>query len=175
MNKINFEKISFLVVTDIICFIITRLFIDLSNNIYLSAVNILQILYLIPILLTTIYFFVSKSDKKSLVISTIALTIYSAIFYIFVKQIFSQFINTSGIVNTLEYSYKIYFIFLPLFGFTLFKLKKENIKKSCFLLIFKIICLLVITLLFNNLFSLKGVLYAWPLTQTIFTAILFFI
>ena len=77
-------------------------------------------------------------------------------------------VRTQGIINFIKYASKIYFICLPLIGFRIFFILKEKNRKKLFFLIFmRIILLFGITVIFNYLFGLKGVLYSWSLSELI--------
>lgn len=143
------------------------------QKIYLVAISIVQLFYFIPILLVSCYFFLSqKAEKKLLTHTTFFLIFYSIILHFFIKQLAILFTNSSGILNFVEYSEKIYFICLPLLAFEIFSIKKETLKNLYFLLVFKIIGLFFITFVFKFLFGLKGVLYGLPLCE--FLCILIF-
>ena len=174
IEKNNLKNVILIIISYLICFVITRLALNLSDKIYFSALTIVQGFYFLAVLITVLYIFYNQnSDKRVLIFSSIGLILYSACFYFFAKSIFSHLVSTSGIVNFIAYSSKIYFIALPLLGFLIWKLKKENTKKLCFLLIFKIIFLLVITFIFHYFFKNNGVLYSFPLSEFIFIIYLY--
>lgn len=173
----NKKRLILILFSELFCFEITRLniFSYQNNAIYIASINIVQILYFLPILLISLYFFIisTKPNKSLLINSTIGLILYAIFLHIFIAPITSLFTNTQGIINFTKYASKIYFICLPLMGVRILGIKKETMKKSYFLLIFRIVLLFVITIIFKNLFDLKGVLYGWTLSELIYALILF--
>lgn len=168
VEKSTFLKLFMIFISEWICYFITitSLISYDNNSIYLSSINIIQILYFLPILFVSLYAFFNPKDSRSIFInSTIGLIIYSVILHIFINPIASLFSNIPGIINFVEYASKIYFICIPLTGTRILIIKKENIKKSYFLIFFRIILLFVITLILKKLFELKGVLYSWPIYE----------
>lgn len=166
----NKKSLIFLLFTELLCFQITRIYLSsyTNNEIYLSSMNLVQSLYFLPFILTSIYFFTGiRSDKSLIINSSIGLILYTITLHIFIFPIVSIFTDIQGVINFVEYAWKIYSICLPLIGIQMLAIKKEAIKKSCFLLIFKMIMLFLITFIFNKLFALKGVLYAWSLSEMI--------
>ena len=177
-KKYNLLSLFLILLSEVVCFWITRIFLTSydNQNIYNSSMNIVQGLYFLPILLISIYFFFSnKSEKTILIHSIISLIIYSAILHFFIKQISSLFTNISGIINFVEYAFKIYFICLPLLSFQILAFLKLTIKKLYFSLFIRIILLTLITFLFTHWFGLKGILYTWSLNELIlfFLAIIY--
>lgn len=175
MGKYNLIKLILLLFSELFCFEITRinLFSYHNDAIYVTSINIVQIVYFLPVFLISLYFFISTKSNKSLLInSTIALILYAIFLHIFIVPITSFFTNTQGIINFTKYASKIYFICLPLVGVRIWGIKKEKNIKNCFWFVLtRIIFLLLITLVFKNLFELKGVLYACPLCEMIYTLI----
>lgn len=172
----NKKSLIFILFAELICFLITRInLISYTNYVYSIGINIVQFLYFLPFLISSFYIFLSKHSNRSIVIySTASLIAYSIFLYFFIKQIIYFFTPVQGIVNFAEYTFKIYFICLPFMGFKTLCIKKEqNLQKVLFLLFTKTILLLIITFIFKNLFSLKGVVYSWPLTELICLFIFF--
>lgn len=168
------KNLIFLLLAELICFSITRIYVFAFQNdaIYISGMNIVQSLYFLPIFLISLYFFISTKTNKTLIIhSTIGFIFYTIIMHFGIAPISSFFTDTQGMINFTNYASKIYFICLPLAGFQIWGIKEKAMRKSCFLLIFKILLLFLITLIFDQFFALKGVLYAWPLSELIYTLI----
>lgn len=170
IKKNNLINLLIFLISELICFTITSVYLieyD-KQKIYFSAITLVQLFYFIPILLVSCYFFLSqKSEKKLLSHATFFLICYSIILHFFIKQFAMLFTNSSGILNFVEYSAKIYLIVLPLVGFEIFAIKRKLMKKSYFLALFRIILLILITFVFRFFFGLKGILYSWPLSEFI--------
>lgn len=175
IEKNNLLKLFVLFISELVCFWIIKINLisyDIQN-IYDSAINIVQGLYFLAVLAVSIYIFISNKSHKSLIInSTIGLIIYSIILHFSITSIVSCLTKISGVINFVKYASKIYFICLPLVGFRILTIKKRHIKKSYFLICLRVILLVLITFLFNYCFNLKGVLYAIPLNEFIIFVIL---
>lgn len=176
MRKNKVANLLVFLLSELICFGITSInLIEYDRQkIYLVAISIVQLFYFIPILLVSCYFFLSqKAEKKLLTHTTFFLIFYSIILHFFIKQLAMLFTNSSGILNFVEYSAKIYLISLPLMGFEILPIKKETLEKLYFLLLFRIIFLVLITFVFKTFFALKGLLYSWSLYELLYTILLF--
>ena len=173
MKKNNLKKSIIILISYFICFVITRLHLKFGDINQVISLNIVQFSYFLAVLIINfLIFFYHKSEKILLISSTIGLILYSACFYCFTKSLLSLFIHTAGIINLVTYFSKIYFITLPLLGFYLYKIIKENTKKLCFLSFIKILLLLIITIVFKHFLGTPGVLYAWTLDEFIFLFLL---
>ena len=167
-NK-SFFFISF-IISEMICFYILRTNVIFYKNdhIYSFGIDIVQFLYFLAVFICGLYlFFCGTSNRTKLIYSTLALILYSIFLHIFIREITGLFTGVNGIVNFVEYAFKIYFIGLPLVGFSIFSIKNQTTNVSYFLLFMKILLLLIIVTVFSNLFELKGVLYSWPLIELI--------
>lgn len=172
LEKNNLMKIILLLFSEIICLSITRFSINLSENTYNISLNIVQGLYFIPILIVSLYTFLTSKSKKNIIIfSTIFLIFYSILLRLFIKQIASLFAVSLGVINFVEYSSKIYFICLPLIGFRIYHLK--NTRRIYYILVSRIVLFFILSLLLNYFFNLKGILYAIPLHEFIYFIIIF--
>lgn len=164
------------ILSEILCFFIlkTALISYESNQIHLFGFNIVQFLYFLPVFVSSLYLFLGKQqNRQKLIYTSLGLILYAIILHFFIRKIAGLFVTTTGMLNFVEYAAKIYFISLPLVAFEILTIKKETLKKSSFLLIFRLILLIIITILFKNLFQLKGILYSWPLVELISTFICF--
>lgn len=173
-NK-SFFFVSF-IISEMICFYIIRTNVILYKNdhIYSFGIDIVQFLYFLPVFICGLYlFFFTTSNRKKLIYSTLGLIFYSIFLHIFIREIAILFTSANGIVNFVEYAFKIYFICLPLVGFSISLMKQQNTKISYFLLFMRIFLLFIIVTVFSNLFDLKGVLYSWPLIELISLSIFF--
>lgn len=166
------SKLLTFIISEIFCLFMIKMNITLyeNNDIISSGINFVQFLYFLPMFVSSLYIFLCKnSNRTKIIYSTIGLILYSISLHFFIEQIATLFTNVSGIIHFVEYASKIYFISLPLVGFKILAIKKEeNIQKIFFLLLLRIILLLIISLIFNHLFKLKGILYSWPLNDFIF-------
>lgn len=169
VEKNNILKIFLLVICEIICFGITDFFIIDYDMLYFKAMLILQLLHLLPTLLIALP---ANPTKKLLTISTFLLIIYSVILHFFIDEIISVFVKARGLINFVEYASKIYFICFPLVGFRILWAKHENLHDAFLGDISRILLLTFISILFNDLFFIKGVLYAVPLSEVIIFIIL---
>lgn len=161
-------KLLLTIISEFICFFIikTNLIKYDQNGIYSYSINIVQGLYFLPILLLTIYIYLSKKTQKTLLINcTIFLIIYSIILHNFITPIASIFTATPGVINFVKYASKIYFICLPLVGFRILKMKLASIKQLCLLGLERLIGLALLTVLLGYWFGLTGVLYGWSLSE----------
>ncbi len=177
IKKNNLINLLIFLISELICFGITsfNLLKHDSCQIYISGIFIVQFFYFIPVLLASFYFGLSqKTQKKLLIYTTFFLIFDSIILHFFTKQLAMLLTSSRGVLNFVKYSAKIYFIALPLIGFQTFFVKKVAMKKSHFLVLFRIIGLFFITFIFKFCFGLKGILYSWPLSEFIWT-LLFFI
>ncbi len=177
IKKNNLINLLFFLISELICFGITSVnLIEYDKQkIYLVALSIVQLFYFIPILLLSCYFFLSqKTEKKLLTHATFFLIFYSIFLHFFIKQLAMVFTSSSGILNFVEYSAKIYLIALPLTAFEIWGIQKGIFEKTWLVLLFRIILFIFITFIFKFLFSLKGILYSWSLCE-FFYIFLFFI
>lgn len=165
INNNTIYLITFLI-SEIICILITRFNINLSGSTYFTALNIIQPLYFFPILITSYFIFLCSNSKNTLIFSTIGLIIYSVILHIFITQLGALFTNSTGTINFIKYSSKIYFICLPLISFRIYNKKYE--KNFYFKLFIDTITFLILTLLSNYFFYVKGVLYIVPIFEFIY-------
>ena len=164
MKKNNFVKLIIFLVSELISFFTTVLFLNKYNHIL--GILLVQLFYFLPILCISFYVFLSKkSSKNQFIGSTTFLVLYAIFLYFFIKSFANLFTNIKGILNFVEYAWKIYCICLPLVGIKIFAIKKENSKKIYFLQVLRIVLLFVVTFVFENLFGLKGVLYGWSLSE----------
>ena len=166
MKKNNILSFILILITELLCVFITRFYVLSTNSesTYSFGMNVIQILYFIPTLSTSLYIFFSKSKKqKKLIISTIILIIYSIILHFFSKNIAKLFTQTSGIINFIEYAGKIYFVFLPLLGLKFIKIK--NSQKLYIKLLLRIFILSISCVIAKYFFGLKGVLYCVPINE----------
>lgn len=177
IKKNNLINLLIFLISELICFSITSIHLieyD-KQKIYLPAITIVQLFYFIPILLVSFHFFLSqKTEKKLLTYATFFLICYSIILHFFIKQLAMLFTSSSGILNFVQYSAKIYLIALPLTAFEIWGIQKGIFEKTWLVLLFKIILFIFITFIFKFLFGLKGILYSWSLCE-FFYIFLFFI
>ena len=169
VEKNKIKKLFFAIISELICFFIIRINLIKydTNNLYLSAMNIVQILYFLPILLLYIFFYISKKvNKKLLIFSTMGLIIYSIFLHFCITPITSFFTNTPGIINFTKYASKIYFICLPLISFRIFIIFNCDLNYVYFLTRF--ILFTLITFIFDYYFGLKGILYSNPLCELLY-------
>ncbi len=172
------SKLLIFIISEIICFFVVKISIDLfeNNDIYSIGINIVQFLYFLAMFVSSLYLLLGKnSNLRKLIYTSFGLILYSLVLHFFIKQIASLFTTINGIIHFVEYASKIYFICLPLIGYKILLIKKEeSIQKVIFLLGLRIILFIITIFLFRNLFALKGVLYSWPLSELI-TMLLFHI
>lgn len=170
------SKLLIFIISEIICFFVVKISIDLfeNNDIYSIGINIVQFLYFLAMFVSSLYLLLGKnSNLRKLIYTSFGLILYSLVLHFFIKQIASLFTTINGIIHFVEYASKIYFICLPLIGYKILLIKKEeSIQKVIFLLGLRIILFIITIFLFRNLFALKGVLYSWPLSEFI-TMLLF--
>lgn len=138
----------------------------MNHTFYSSGINIVLILYFLPILVGSLWIFFGKCSYRTiLIVSTLGFTLYTSFLHFFIRQIAVLFSYPNGTIHFIEYATKLYFICLPLAGFSILTLKKENRQKAYFLIFFKIILFVMTTLVLEKFFYLKGVLYCWPLCE----------
>ncbi len=168
-QKNALKALLLLIISELFCFSLTRFSISSYDmeNIYDLSLIIVQILYFIPTLVVYVLFlFYPKSDKTLAILSTIGLIIYSIILHFAITPIVSLFIKVLGILNFVEYSAKIYLLTLPLLGFKMLLFQKIIFRKTFYFWItLQTFILLFTTIVFNHIFSLKGVLYSWPFCE----------
>ena len=119
-------------------------------------------------------------NKKSFIlficISIIIETFLSCFLYLFSNKIFSLFTNTSGIINYAVYASKILFISSSLYGIKFlipaYLWKVKNLHKKTAILVFSKIAVNILLIFCGYfLFSTKGILYSFPLSDLIYYSI----
>ena len=140
---------------------------------------IIYLLMLIPVFFILFNKSIYENKKKFisfLCISTLIEVFLSCILYIFSKNIFSIFTETTGIINYAVYASKILFITSSLYGIKfliptyIFKNKNEH-KKTAILVLSKIAVNILFIFLGYILFITKGILYSFPFCDLIYCII----
>ena len=150
-------------------------------NIYINSLKILILTYSIYVIPLTIYLLNKKiyTDKKK-VYKTIFFSItygiiISGIIYIFPKKFFSLFTNIKGVINYCTYAYKILFFSGSIIGIQIivpiYFCSIKKYKKTALLYLIKITVLFLLIFILYPPFHIKGLLFAIPISDIIFTII----
>ena len=149
------------------------------NKVQIAGLFLNFIIYLImifPIIIISLNkkIYETKSKFISYLICSIIIEIFLSIsLYVFSREIFSLFTNTSGIVNYAIYASKILFISSSLYGIKflvpgyIFFNKKER-KKSAIFLLSKIADNLIFIFIGYKLFNFKGILFSLPICDLLY-------
>lgn len=156
-----------LIVT-IIYFLITKLTIYQYNNnlIYQAGIDVLQFLYFVALFAVNLYLLTNTKKRSTLLIySTIFLIVYSFLLRMFIEQIAKCFTPIQGIQNFAKYAGKIYFISLPFASFQILEMQTNPPK--IYIIFLKVILFDSITIFFQKIFGLNGILYCLPFYEFI--------
>lgn len=138
---------------------------------------IIYFLMLIPVFFILFNNSIYENKKKFLsflCISTLIEIFLSCIIYIFPKSIFSIFTKTNGIINYAAYSSRILFISSSLYGIKFlvpYYIWKVKNKKTAILVLSKIAVNILFIFLGYIWFNTKGILYSFPICDSIYCII----
>lgn len=170
---------------------ILRSFNDSIIRAFIFTTFLLILIYMIGTILSKIIFYIriknkklnklnyetfeSKDLYKSITISIITLFIYFSTIYIIIyfnsPKLFGKLPLTTGIINSIMYISKIYFISLPLYAFELTFIVYCNFLKQIRLpiiqKIIKALIFFILSLILTNIYKLNGFLYSKLITDFI--------